>query len=173
MIHNVPVSGLAASDSGHRHILLDRLDKQTESTMKTFTFSKPEHLCLRSEIEALFGAGSHSLSAFPLRMVYRSVACEGSAPAVKVLLSVSKRRLRHAVDRNRAKRQLREAYRLHKLLLLSVLPPGQGYHIAFVWLSDRPVPSERVGRRMAGLLQSLAEKASPVVPACPDKPAES
>ncbi len=140
--------------------------------MKTFTFPKPEHLCLRNEIEALFGAGSHSLSAFPLRMIYRPVGHEGSAPAVKVLLSVSKRRLRHAVDRNRAKRQLREAYRHHKLLLLSVLPPGQGYHIAFVWLSDRPVPSEKVGRRMAGLLQSLAEKVSPAGPACPENPVE-
>lgn len=138
--------------------------------MKTFTFPKPEHLCLRSEIEALFGAGSHSLSAFPLRMVYRPVSREGNAPAVKVLLSVSKRRLRRAVDRNRAKRQLREAYRHHKLLLLSVLPPGQGYHIAFVWLADRPVPTGRIGRRMAGLMQSLAEKVTPAMPVCPDKP---
>ncbi|MGN1241302.1 MAG: ribonuclease P protein component, partial [Alloprevotella sp.] len=74
-----------------------------------YKFPKAEHLCLKRDIERLFSAGTKSLSAYPLRVVVGE-ADTGSVP-VKVLMSVSKRRLHHAVDRNRAKRQMREAYR--------------------------------------------------------------
>lgn len=130
----------------------------TPSPMATYTFSKPEHLCLTSEIEALFGAGSSSLSMFPLRATYRTLPYEGHGPRVKVLLSVSKRRLRHAVDRNRAKRQLREAYRLQKQLLWNRLPEGKALHIAFIWLAGQPIDSARVAKRMHALLQQMAER---------------
>lgn len=126
--------------------------------MATYTFSKPEHLCLTSEIEALFGAGSSSLSMFPLRATYRTLPYEGHGPRVKVLLSVSKRRLRHAVDRNRAKRQLREAYRLQKQLLWNRLPEGKALHIAFIWLAGQPIDSARVAKRMHTLLHQMAER---------------
>ncbi|MGM9688919.1 MAG: ribonuclease P protein component [Alloprevotella sp.] len=126
--------------------------------MATYTFSKPEHLCLNSEIEALFGAGSSSLSMYPLRATYRTLPYEGHGPRVKVLLSVSKRRLRHAVDRNRAKRQLREAYRLQKQLLWNRLPEGKALHIAFIWLAVQPADSARVTKRMHALLQQMAER---------------
>ena len=130
----------------------------TPSPMATYTFSKPEHLCLTNEIEALFGAGSSSLSMFPLRATYRTLPYEGHGPRVKVLLSVSKRRLRHAVDRNRAKRQLREAYRLQKQLLWNRLPEGKALHIAFIWLAGQPIDSARVAKRMHALLQQMAER---------------
>ncbi len=125
--------------------------------MKQYTFPKPEHLCLKRDIEALFGAGSHSMAAWPLRIIYRPVE-HTAGPKVKVLLSVSKRRLRHAVDRNRAKRQLREAYRHEKLELLSVLLPGEGLHIGFLWLAERPVETELVRKRVKTLLNHVAEK---------------
>ena len=129
--------------------------------MKQFAFPKPEHLCLRLDIEKLFAAGSHSMTAYPLRVVYREVDYT-SGPKVKVLLSVSKRRFKHAVDRNRAKRQLREAYRLNKHLLMTALPEDKGLHIAFLWLSDRPVASRQIHSRLANLLTRVAEKLCPV-----------
>lgn len=125
--------------------------------MKRYTFPKPEHLCRKSEIEMLFSAGSHSMTAYPLRAVYRAVP-HNSGPAVKVLLSVAKRRLRHAVERNRAKRQLREAYRHNKHTLLAVFPAGMGMHIAFVWLSEHPESSQKVSARVASLLQRISEQ---------------
>lgn len=125
--------------------------------MKEFGFPKAEHLCLRKDIEALFSPGTRSLSAFPLRLIYRP-AEPARRPAVRVLLAVPKRRLRHAIDRNRAKRQLREAYRHHKHRLLTALPEGQTLNIGFLWQSNAPVPSTEVTAKVINLLQRAAEQ---------------
>ena len=74
-------------------------------------FPKAEHICLKRDIDQLFTAGTRSAVSFPLRAIVRTRPHDGKFPRVQVLISVAKRRLRHAVDRNRAKRQIREAYR--------------------------------------------------------------
>lgn len=129
----------------------------TAPTTLRHTFPKAEHLCLQRDIEALFSAGSRSLSVFPVRAVFRSVAADGG-PRVKVLVSVSKRKLRHAVDRNRAKRQLREAYRLRKHTLANALPEGMGLHVGLLWMAPAPQPSAAVGRAVSRLLHALTER---------------
>ena len=59
------------------------------------------------------GGVSKSFSIFPIRVVYMPVE-QGEAPA-SILISVSKRRFKRAVKRNRVKRQIREAYRKNGL----------------------------------------------------------
>ena len=66
------------------------------------------------------GGVSKSFSIFPIRVVYMPVE-QGEAPA-SILISVSKRRFKRAVKRNRVKRQIREAYRMNKHGLLAI--PG-------------------------------------------------
>jgi ribonuclease P protein component len=125
--------------------------------MFTHRFPKAEHLCLRNDIDALFSASAKALTAYPLRVVYREVNHK-EGPKVKVLLSVPKRKLRHAVDRNRAKRQLREAYRLNKPTLLETLGDKQGLHLAFMWLSDKPVDSKVIEKKVINLLHRIGEQ---------------
>ena len=73
-----------------------------------FTYNTHEKLKSKKGIEKLFSEGK-SVSAYPLRMVYVK-----NGELNKVGVSVSKRNFKLAVDRNRIKRLLREAYRLNK-----------------------------------------------------------
>ena len=110
-------------------------------------------------IDTLFGGGcSQSMAAFPLRAVYiKKERAQDEAP-VQMLVSVPKKRFKHAVDRNRVKRQVREAYRQHKELLYKVLAEHEQLLLAFIWLSDEHRPSRDVESRVVGLMQRVAEK---------------
>lgn len=122
-------------------------------------FRKKERIVSQKLIEELFGGGkSHSLAAFPLRVVYMQQERQDRQEPVEVLISVPKKRLHHAVDRNRAKRQIREAYRLQKQLLTEKMAQGQTVDIAFVWLSDQLLPSAEVNGRMKNLLERIAKR---------------
>ena len=123
------------------------------------TFRKQERIVSGKLIETLFGKGdSQSLAAYPLRAVYlQTERQEGHAP-VQILISVPKKRFKHAVDRNRVKRQVREAYRLHKQPLWEAIPDDKQLAIAFIWLSDKHCPTSEVEKRVVSLLRRIAEK---------------
>lgn len=125
------------------------------------TFSKRERIVSQKLVDLLFtGARSRSMAAFPLFLVYREQEEQtqvGSSP-VQVLFSVPKRRLHHAVDRNRVKRQLREAYRRNKPIVCDALPEGKSLLLAFVWQTDRLFPTAEVTDRVQKLLRRVSEK---------------
>ncbi|TPG62252.1 ribonuclease P protein component [Hymenobacter nivis] len=84
---------------------------------RRYTFPKEEHLCRKKLIDELFGKQSSSFGVYPLRIVWLPSEGPTGAPP-QVLISVSKRGFKRAVDRNRLKRLIREAYRLNKYQLL-------------------------------------------------------
>lgn len=121
------------------------------------TFSKSERLNSKKAVDMLFTAPDGSMAAFPLRVVWKTVE-EGEVP-VSVLISVPKKRLHHAVDRNRFKRQVREAYRTRKHSLCAALTSaGKHLHIAFICISDKPVESSQVQKAVSKALVRLEEK---------------
>ncbi|AVM57954.1 ribonuclease P protein component [Bacteroides heparinolyticus] len=121
------------------------------------TLCKSERLDKKKVIEKMFAGGSHSFSIFPLRVVYLQV--EELEATASILVSVSKRRFKRAVKRNRVKRQIREAYRVNKHKLLSVLAEKQcRLAIAFIYLSDRPEDSSVIENRVKTALARIAEK---------------
>lgn len=113
-------------------------------------FPKEERLCSRKALEELFGGGHRSVSAFPVRAVFMRSEREG----VRVMVSVSKRYFKRAVKRNRVKRQLREAYRLQKHLLM---PLEGGLDVALLWTSPELMPTDVVFQKMQILLQRIHE----------------
>ena len=102
------------------------------------TLRKSERLDKKKVIEKMFAGGSRSFSVFPLRVVYLPVE-ELEAP-VSILVSVSKRRFKRAVKRNRAD---------GKKCRLAV---------AFIYLSDQLVDSSVIEDRMKTALARIAEK---------------
>lgn len=76
------------------------------------TFNKTEKLKSQKLIEKLFLEGK-SVVSYPLRLVFIETTFDDNVK-VKAGVSVSKRHFKNAVDRNRIKRLMREAYRLNK-----------------------------------------------------------
>ena len=135
------------------------------------TFTKAERICSKLLIDKLFTGGNASMAAFPLRAVYMFIDAEDEKLSLKspisVLISVPKRKLHLAVDRNRLKRQVREAYRRNKQSLYALMEEKKlQLAIAFICISDQPSETEQVTRAVKKVLRRIEEsvkKEEPVV----------
>jgi ribonuclease P protein component len=103
------------------------------------TLSKNDRLHRQKRIDYLFSAGKSAVS-YPIRVVAVPAAddlLEAHEPAVQTLFSVAKKRFKRAVQRNRHKRRMREAYRLEKAAC-------QWNPTAPVWLALQYIGTEEI-----------------------------
>lgn len=118
------------------------------------TLRKPERLHYDKVIGRMFQEASGSFTVFPLRVVYLRESSLGVPSSI--LVSVSKRRFKHAVDRNRIKRQIRESFRLEKDDLNAFLKErGESLAIAFVYLSQEHVETEQIHHSVKSTIKRL------------------
>jgi len=94
------------------------------------TFSNKEKLKSKKLIEQLFIEG-RAFSTYPLRLVFLETTFSDDVK-LKVGVSVSKRNFKKAVDRNRIKRLLREAYRLNKNLFFNNTTTQYAFMILYI-----------------------------------------
>lgn len=98
------------------------------------TLSKDERLYMQKRIDALFTSGE-SFIAYPLRVVY--MMREKDETPASMMVSVSKKKFKRAVKRNRVKRLVREAFRLNKGLFHALADENnKSFDIAFLYLKN-------------------------------------
>ncbi len=116
------------------------------------SYSKNNKLKSKKLIEKLFGEGQ-ALSAYPLRLIYISTGNPN-----KVGVSVSKKNFKRAVDRNRIKRLMREAYRHNKKMLIDNNISGYALMILYIGqdLPDYKLVSEKTQALFSKLLNKIS-----------------
>ncbi|NVO08577.1 MAG: ribonuclease P protein component [Bacteroidales bacterium] len=94
---------------------------------------KNNRLYIEREIETLFRDGlSHFI--YPIKILYLTYPIKDGD--YKVLISVSKRNFKRAVDRNLIKRRTKEAFRKNSFHLKNSLEEKElGIYIAFIYVS--------------------------------------
>ena len=122
-----------------------------------FKFPKSERLSSQVVIDELF-EDSKSVKAFPLMIKYKHHKFrEGSN--VQIAISVPKRRVKKAVDRNRIKRQIREAYRLNKGRLLELFKDKEeGLALFLIYYGSEKADYSAIENKIKILLQELENR---------------
>lgn len=123
------------------------------------TFPKSERLCLKKQIDQLFLEGVPYYS-YPIRCMV--VQKEHENGEVKTLFSVSKRTFKRAVDRNKAKRRMREAFRGNKIpgLKENIFHLSQknseAIHIGFIYTSKKLESFATIQKAMGKIFEQLS-----------------
>ncbi|MCF8713571.1 ribonuclease P protein component [Joostella atrarenae] len=117
------------------------------------SFPTKEKLKSAILVSKLFTEGS-SVSKYPIRLVFMKLADEDVK--IKAGVSASKRSFKKAVDRNRIKRLMREAYRLNKHLFFDTIEEGT-YGFMFLYTGKEMPTFEKLNTVMQKIHQRFEE----------------
>ena len=119
-------------------------------------FSKEDRLCSSSRIETLFTEGKR-LYEFPFKAIWQEDDTLQST--VKVAISVPKKRLSKASQRNHIKRLVREAYRKQKSLLIEkLLKENKSINLILVYTLPSILSFTEIEDKISVTLQRLADE---------------
>lgn len=124
---------------------------------KLFSYQSKEKLKSRKLMDQLFAAGK-SVSVFPVKAMFNEIDAALDF-RVKAGVGVSSRNFKKAVDRNRIKRLLREAYRLNKQPLLDFATANNKKIAVFFLFVDKILPDfETLQNKMPALIDKLIKQ---------------
>jgi ribonuclease P protein component len=118
--------------------------------MGVYTFKKEEKLSSEKWIKELFEKGS-SFYLHPFKVItlpHPNPACPN-----QVLISVPARTFKRSVDRNVIKRRMREAFRLHKHILVA----EQKWLIAYIYTAKEILPSALIHQKLPLTLERISK----------------
>lgn len=128
------------------------------------TFPKHSRLCGQLRIARLYKEGERFV-AWPLRVTYKPITDIQSPITNQILVWAPKSLFKRAVKRNRLRRLMREAYRLHQDILQaeSVLQQGgsageagqRSYLIAFNYMDKEEQPFEVIEKAVCKALKKI------------------
>lgn len=143
---------------------LSSLTMKMENQGHNFTFKKEEKLKKLKEIDRLFKEGN-SFHIYPLRWVWVSTkeSIQTFSPT-QVAVSVSKRKFKLAVDRNRVKRLMREAWRLNKHSLHEKINDGEHYSMMLIYTGNKKEPLRYITKRLKKGMDRFIREAQKEIP---------
>jgi ribonuclease P protein component len=119
------------------------------------TFGKEHRLSLKRDIEGVF-ASKKKIHVFPL--LSHIVNTEANAPGFAVILSVPKKKIKKAHDRNRIRRLIRESLRRNKSLI-EASAEAKKIHIQFsiVYLWNEIPDQAFIETKVKKLIETLCQ----------------
>jgi len=131
---------------------------------KIFTYQQKDKLKSRKQLQNLFALGK-SMSNAPLRLIYtlENITEENQASSSPLVIQAGvgapTKQFKKAVQRNRVKRLLREAYRLELPAFRAQLPlQGMRLNIFILYMEANVLPQIEINATMKLILNQLVKR---------------
>jgi ribonuclease P protein component len=122
-----------------------------------YSYKKNERLCNKIIIEKLFNEGK-SIYSGSLKLIWLLIDLPEKVP-VQTVINVSKRRFKRAVKRNLLRRRMKEAFRLNKFELYTVLKKNNKQLAIMILYNSNSINNySQISEAMKELLHSLISK---------------
>lgn len=132
--------------------------KEEVNALKNSQFPKTERLSSKKLMDALFSKGA-SFHLYPFFVKYLPNP-DTEADCHQILISISKKKFKRAVDRNLLKRRIREAYRLHKWEHLYANKENNYLVISYIYTAKEIHPYSFIEAKLIDSLRRLKSKTS-------------
>lgn len=129
---------------------------QQEEDKISFAFPKKERISSNLAIEQMV-KHQHSVTAYPIKCYYDIFSSSEAMDYHRMAVAVPKRIFKKAVDRNRVKRLVREAYRLNKTeTLLPLSQSGRRADMFFLFIGKDEPSFEVVTHSLIEIFKKIA-----------------
>lgn len=146
---------------------------QSRKIIDRLTFPKSERLRHKVLVDSLFEKGQ-SLYEYPFRLTWRPLSEDELAESFKigipdkiaplqVMITVPKKKRRHAVDRVLMRRRIRDAWRLQRRPLRHLIenhPLLRTLSVAIIYISNENIDSSRLHAKLQRLITKLSAQLS-------------
>lgn len=123
-----------------------------------YKFCKEERLKSHKIIQELFESGK-IVHHYPFKVLYAYKPKGESKFPVKIAISVSKKNFKRAVDRNRIKRKVREAYRLNKHTLYSkIVTSDQMGYLFVIYTAKKELEYAVIEKEIKSLIVKVRQR---------------
>lgn len=116
------------------------------------TFTKSERLCSKVVIDKVFVEGK-TIVVPSFKLFWMPSPIEQDFP-LQIVITVPKRSFKRAVDRNKLKRRIREAYRKNKVLVYEQAGERK-YSLMLIYTGKSIVPYQELEEKIIKLLKRL------------------
>ena len=137
-------------------------------TAPRLTFPKSERLRHKGLVDSLFETGQKRFE-YPVRMLYKTWTEEQLEEAFKVeipdriaplqvMITIPKRKIRHAIDRVLLRRRVREAWRKNRRALRQAIETDKKFRlmaVGIIYMSDEVLPMERIEAKIVKLINRI------------------
>ena len=125
-------------------------DKKPKNTLR-----KPDKLKSATAIETLYSENQFIVS-YPLKCYYSFSNHSDPVSTVKVAFTVPKRTFKKAIDRNKIKRRMREAYRLNYKKILNFPNTHEKQLLLFIiYIGKEKLGYATIEKNMRAVLQKI------------------
>lgn len=135
------------------------MQQEEDNHTPKYSFAKTERICSNKIIKNLI-VQNKTLFVYPFKCYFLIEESDIQNNTNQIVVSISKRLFKKAVDRNIIKRRTKEAYRIHKFDLMSSENDSKQTHfkILFVYIAKEILTFQQIEKSLVQVLKLLSQK---------------